>query len=572
MPAPRRASRPATSRGRLFDLSVTLVISAMLCAIVAVTPEAASPPGPDSDGDGIPDYWEVLYGLNPLDPADALLDPDGDGITNLLEYYLGGNPTGADRSILPVSGKTPDGLNFTVSFTRRLDHDGLVAEVQANTNIVLTNAWSTNVLALHATQSLNATNERVTFRSTNALAGLPQQFLRVLLKRVQPLASFAYQVIDDQRRHGQGVKLVDIDRDGDMDVVVALSLTDAVYLYLNGGDSNGGGTGTNWRTVNVSGSPLFPAMDVAIADIDGDGDLDIVGVALIDRDLGFPSPGKVAWFENPGNVTNAWTTHMLTTDMWGARTVVAADLTGEGRADLVVSCNFIGTQGNGVFWFANNGTGTFIGPIPIDAGLLQAESAVVHDVDNDGVLDVIAAGRDSGEIAWYKNNRAPGTTNAAPTFTKYVIASSINRPYGLHFANLDADPELELIVTGGNGHGVAWYDPPANPTNLWTRTTIDATFGLGDNVRIFADDFNRDGRIDIAISSQPDSQLRWYRNDGAGVWTPITIQASYPGLTGLTGGDVNGDGRIDLLTTTYEFDNNNSTDRIAWWSNGRLFP
>jgi hypothetical protein len=46
----------------------------------------------DSDGDGIPDYWEVTHGLNPFDPSDALLDTDGDGLTNLEEFLFGTNP------------------------------------------------------------------------------------------------------------------------------------------------------------------------------------------------------------------------------------------------------------------------------------------------------------------------------------------------------------------------------------------------------------------------------------------------------------------------------------------------
>jgi len=50
----------------------------------------------DTDGDGMPDVWESLYGLNPLDSADALLDGDGDGLTNREEYIHGTNPTKTD--------------------------------------------------------------------------------------------------------------------------------------------------------------------------------------------------------------------------------------------------------------------------------------------------------------------------------------------------------------------------------------------------------------------------------------------------------------------------------------------
>ncbi len=46
----------------------------------------------DTDSDGMPDTWELRYGLNPYDPTDALLDMDNDGISNLQEYKQGSNP------------------------------------------------------------------------------------------------------------------------------------------------------------------------------------------------------------------------------------------------------------------------------------------------------------------------------------------------------------------------------------------------------------------------------------------------------------------------------------------------
>ena len=46
----------------------------------------------DSDGDGMPDEWELKHGFNPCDPSDAVRDPDGDGISNLDEFRRGLNP------------------------------------------------------------------------------------------------------------------------------------------------------------------------------------------------------------------------------------------------------------------------------------------------------------------------------------------------------------------------------------------------------------------------------------------------------------------------------------------------
>jgi ABC-type molybdate transport system substrate-binding protein len=79
---------------------------------VAVTNIATGPGGinsstvqltvvPDADGDGIPDPWELLYGLVPSDPADAPLDFDLDGMSNLDEYRAGTDPNNA-KSLLKL--------------------------------------------------------------------------------------------------------------------------------------------------------------------------------------------------------------------------------------------------------------------------------------------------------------------------------------------------------------------------------------------------------------------------------------------------------------------------------------
>jgi len=59
----------------------------------------------DSDGDGLPDGWEVDYDLSPLDASDASLDSDNDGLTNLEEYQYHTNPLKDDTD----SDGMPDG-------------------------------------------------------------------------------------------------------------------------------------------------------------------------------------------------------------------------------------------------------------------------------------------------------------------------------------------------------------------------------------------------------------------------------------------------------------------------------
>jgi hypothetical protein len=62
---------------------------------------------PDIDDDGMPNEWELQYGLNPYYPNDAHLDPDGDGLTNLQEYQLGTHPLQANGSGQQTAHQVP---------------------------------------------------------------------------------------------------------------------------------------------------------------------------------------------------------------------------------------------------------------------------------------------------------------------------------------------------------------------------------------------------------------------------------------------------------------------------------
>ena len=88
----------------------------------------------DSDGDGIPDFWEAQYGLDPNDPADAVLDSDTDGLTNLQEFQQGTDPANGDTDSDGLTDGDEVNVYFTDPTNADSDSDGMPDgwEVQYN--------------------------------------------------------------------------------------------------------------------------------------------------------------------------------------------------------------------------------------------------------------------------------------------------------------------------------------------------------------------------------------------------------------------------------------------------------
>jgi len=137
------------------------------------------------------------------------------------------------------------------------------------------------------------------------------------------------------------------------------------------------------------------AQSVYAADLDGDGDLDVLSASFSDN--------RIAWYENDGGADPTFTPHVITTEALWAMSVYAADLDGDGDLD-VLSASY---KDNKIAWYENDGgenpTFTHNEGHEITTDAAGAQSVYAADLDGDGDLDVLSASVDDGKIAWYEN-------------------------------------------------------------------------------------------------------------------------------------------------------------------------
>jgi hypothetical protein len=182
--------------------------------------------------------------------------------------------------------------------------------------------------------------------------------------------------------HSESIDAADIDGDGDIDLVTTSFLDNEIIWW----ESSGGAVPT--YTEHVASGLVNGPKDVGVVNVDGDGDLDLVAVSFHDD--------EVLWLENNGS--EVFTTHVAGATPRGPVAVHGADRNGDTYIDLVVGC-FDGDQ---LVTFANDGAENFT-MATVDAALGGAESPVVVDLDEDGETDLVAAGFYDDVIVWYVN-------------------------------------------------------------------------------------------------------------------------------------------------------------------------
>ena len=332
--------------------------------------------------------------------------------------------------------------------------------------------------------------------------------------------------------------MADVDGDGDMDVLSASQRDDKIAWYQNDGYGNFFGSQQVISTAADAPQSFYAA------DVDGDGDIDVLSASFNDD--------KIAWYQNDGG-GNFGDQLVITTQADRAESVYAADLDNDGDMD-VLSASFNDSK---IAWYQNNGNGIFGSQRIITTDADEAQSVYAADVDGDGDIDVLSASKADNKIAWYQND---GSGNFG---SQRIITTLGNFMKSVYAVDVDGDGDMDVLGASQVDDRIAWYQNDGNE-NFGTQQLITREADFPTN--IYASDVDGDGDIDVLSASASDDKIAWYQNDGNGNFGSqriITTAAKY--AMSVYVADVDGDGDMDVLSASYE------DNKIAWYEN-RAMP
>jgi CubicO group peptidase (beta-lactamase class C family) len=328
-----------------------------------------------------------------------------------------------------------------------------------------------------------------------------------------------------------GLVMADLDGDG-IDDIVSVHESDTVYDGRPVGHVRiawGTADPQRWSLGTLASGPdVAAAEDVAVADFDGDGDLDVVVACEL---------AHLAYFDNPGSTARSasWRRVIppVTTGRGSYIRVFAADFDGDGRPEVVAANK--GEQNPDIDTPVLNNLSLYHVPAkPLDGDRWREQplarvwipiNSEPVDLDDDGDIDVVAGSRGEARILWFENK-------GAMRFDEHGI------------------------VPAGNVSGLAI-----------TGFNMDYA------------DLNGDGRRDVVSTAWPGSIVLLLRPALASEpWPAMVIGDAAPDqLVSVRLGDIDGDGDLDILSGAYSGGSRDRDDplrtvnealgRIAWFEN-----
>lgn len=221
----------------------------------------------------------------------------------------------------------------------------------------------------------------------------------------------ALQTITTSAPGARSVYIADIDNDGDIDVLSASSDDDRVAWYENDGLGNFGPQ----QTITTLADRAF---SVKAADLDGDGDMDVIAAC---SSTSSARDWRITWYENYGSGTFG-PQQTISINVFQARSVYTADLDGDGDLDVLSASS----RDDRIAWYENDGLANFGPQQTITSNADGAWSVVAADLDGDGDMDVISGDYNGDRVAWYENALNEDRTLATLEGTDLVLSPTFD--------------------------------------------------------------------------------------------------------------------------------------------------
>ena len=342
----------------------------------------------------------------------------------------------------------------------------------------------------------------------------------------------------------QTVAAADLDGDGDVDLMTALPLTSSqgtgkVRWYENAGD------GENWTEHEVD-DDFYGGYAVTAADLDGDGDIDIIASAFYDFAPNDRN-GRYVWYENSDSHAGAWIKHFIAGNFWGTEMVAVADIDNDQDLDVygASTLTYIGNTNDDIYWFENvDGEGTSWTQHAVDQNFPDAIEAVARDIDQDGDLDITCVAYGTHDLAWWENVNGDGVA-----WDKHLISDFTVQDVAIDLGDLDADGDVDIAAGGNNSVNVAWWENIDGQGQVWVSHVIGALSQVKD---IEIADLDGDGLLDVlaADGDIDSSTVLWFRNVvGGDSWVPQLVAEGHDQGEAAISADLNGDGALEVVFT-----------------------